>query len=115
MKLKRMVALSIFLVALMAISFGCATTQKEAAPVKAEASQDWMFHDIVDVKFVQQHVNIPLSPEVMLIDARPTRAKYNKGHIPMAVSIPDSQFDKMVDKLPKNKNTLLIYYCGGLK
>lgn len=115
MKLKRMVALSIFLAMVMAISIGCATPQKEVAPAKAEASQDWMFHDIVDVKFVQQHVKVPLSPAVMLIDARPTRTKYDKGHIPMAVSIPDSQFEKMVDKLPEDKNTLLIYYCEGLK
>jgi rhodanese-related sulfurtransferase len=52
---------------------------------------------------------------VMLIDARPKRSKYDKGHIPMAVSIPDSQFDKMVAKLPKDKNALLVYYCEGLK
>ena len=115
MKLKRMVALSIFLAMVMAISIGCATPQKEVALAKAEASQDWKFHDIVDVKFVQQHVKVPLSPAVMLIDARPTRTKYDKGHIPMAVSIPDSQFEKMVDKLPEDKNTLLIYYCEGLK
>jgi rhodanese-related sulfurtransferase len=50
---------------------------------------------------------------VMLIDARPKRAKYDKGHIPMAVSIPDSQFAKMTDKLPKDKTALLIFYCGG--
>jgi rhodanese-related sulfurtransferase len=52
---------------------------------------------------------------VMLIDARPYKPKYIKGHIPMAVSIPDSQFDKMTDRLPADKNSLLIYYCGGLK
>jgi rhodanese-related sulfurtransferase len=51
----------------------------------------------------------------MLIDARPYKPKYIKGHIPMAVSIPDSQFDKMTDRLPADKNSLLIFYCGGLK
>jgi rhodanese-related sulfurtransferase len=56
-----------------------------------------------------------MSENVMLIDARPYKPKYVKGHIPMAVSIPDSQFDKMTDKLPANKNSLLIFYCGGLK
>lgn len=115
MRLKRMVTLSIFLAIITAISFGCATTQKEAVPVKAEGAQDWMFHDIVDVEFVKQHVKIPMSQEVMLIDARPKRAKYDKGHIPMAVSIPDSKFDKMTDRLPKDKDTLLVFYCGGLK
>jgi rhodanese-related sulfurtransferase len=53
--------------------------------------------------------------DVMIIDARPKRAKYDKGHIPMAVSIPDTYFDKMTDQLPQDKNALLIFYCGGVK
>lgn len=76
---------------------------------------DWFFHDIVDVQFVKQHVNVPMPENVMIIDARPFKPKYVKGHIPMAVSIPNTKFDKMVDKLPKDKNALLIYYCGGTK
>ena len=115
MKLKNVGVLVICLALLMTISFGCATTQKAAAPAKAEVQADWKFHDIVDVNFVKEHVKIPMQEGVMLIDARPKRAKYDKGHIPMAVSIPDSQFDKMVAKLPKDKNALLIYYCQGLK
>jgi rhodanese-related sulfurtransferase len=115
MKLKRMLTLAIFLAVVMAIGFGCATAEKDMAPMKVETTPDWMFHDIVDLAFVQQHVKIPMFPQIMLIDARPKRAKYDKGHIPMAVSIPDSQFEKLVDKLPQDKNALLIYYCGGLK
>jgi rhodanese-related sulfurtransferase len=49
----------------------------------------------------------------MIIDSRPYQPKYVNGHIPAAVSIPDSQFDKMTDKLPQDKNTLLIFYCEG--
>ena len=97
------------LIFLMAALIGCATTQKTATPAFTP------FHDIVDMAFVQQHVSIPLSDDVMFIDARPYKPKYIKGHIPMAVSIPDSQFDKMTDKLPANKDALLIFYCGGLK
>ena len=52
---------------------------------------------------------------MMLVDSRPKRAKYDKGHIPAAVSIPDSQFDKMTAQLPADKNSLLVFYCGGLK
>ena len=115
MKLRNVGVLAICLALLMTISFGCATPQKVAAPTKAEAPAEWKFHDIVDVNFVKEHVKIPMQEGVMLIDARPKRAKYDKGHIPMAVSIPDSQFDKMVAKLPKDKNALLIYYCQGLK
>ena len=117
MKLKKIGVLAVFMALIMAMSFGCATTQKTAAPAsaKVEAQADWKFHDIVEVNFVKVHVKVPMQEGVMLIDARPKRTKYDKGHIPMAVSIPDSQFDKMVAKLPKDKNTLLIYYCEGLK
>lgn len=75
---------------------------------------EWFFHDIVDVKFVMEQVNVPMPENVMIIDARPKRAQYDKGHIPMAVSIPNTHFDKMTDKLPKDKNALLVFYCGGL-
>ena len=93
---------------------GCATstTQVSKAP---ESATDWVYHDIVDGAFVKQHITIPMAEDVMVIDARPFKPKYVKGHIPMAVSIPDSKFDQMVEKLPENKNALLIYYCGGTK
>ena len=113
MNLRKLIALTFCMALITGFVFGCATTQKKTAMTETQA--DWKFHDIVDVDFVKQYVKVPMDEDVMIIDARPKRAKYDKGHIPMAVSIPDSQFDKMVDKLPKDKNTLLIYYCGGLK
>jgi rhodanese-related sulfurtransferase len=84
-------------------------------PALAAETPEWFYKDIVDVEFVKQHVKVPMAEDVMIIDARPKRAKYDKGHIPMAISIPDSHFAKMTDKLPKNKDALLIFYCGGLK
>jgi rhodanese-related sulfurtransferase len=62
---------------------------------------------------VQQYAKVPQPEGTMLIDARPYKPKYANGHIPTAVSIPDSQFEKMTDKLPQDKNTLLIFYCEG--
>ena len=52
---------------------------------------------------------------MVLIDSRPKRKKYDKGHIPGALSIPDSQFAKLQDQLPADKSTPLVFYCGGLK
>jgi rhodanese-related sulfurtransferase len=52
---------------------------------------------------------------MVLIDSRPKRKKYDKGHIPTALSIPDSKFAKMQDQLPADKSTPLVFYCGGLK
>jgi rhodanese-related sulfurtransferase len=50
----------------------------------------------------------------MVIDSRPTARKYDLGHIPAAVNIPDSAFEKMAPTLlPADKATLLIFYCDG--
>lgn len=97
----------------LVLSFGCATPSMDKQSTKAETPVDWKFHSIVDVDFVMAHVTVPMPEDVAIIDARPKRAKYDKGHIPMAISIPDSQFDKMTAKLPADKNALLIFYCGG--
>lgn len=53
--------------------------------------------------------------DMVLVDSRPKRKKYDKGHIPTAISIPDMSFDKMVDQLPTDKEKLLVFYCGGYK
>jgi rhodanese-like protein len=76
-------------------------------------AQDWKFHAIVDVDFVKQYVKIPAPKGVMIVDSRPTKLRYDKGHIPNAVNIPDSQFDKFKHLLPADKSTLLIFYCQG--
>jgi len=75
----------------------------------------WYNKGLVDFDFVRQNVDIPLKKGVMIIDSRPAARQYDPGHIPGAVNIPDSQFDKQVDKLPADKATLLLFYCGGLE
>ena len=114
MQSTRKIALLMGFLALAAMMAGCSTTSPTTPQPAATQPADWQFHDIVDVAYVQQYVKAPMTADVMIIDARPKRAKYDKGHIPMAVSIPDSQFDKLKDQLPENKNTQLIFYCGGL-
>jgi len=58
---------------------------------------------------------LAIRTDVTIIDSRPTRKKYDKGHVPGAISIPNTFFDKQVDKLPMDKSQALIFYCGGLK
>ncbi|MFH0821495.1 MAG: rhodanese-like domain-containing protein, partial [Pseudomonadota bacterium] len=57
-----------------------------------------------------------LGPEkgnYVLIDSRPAEM-YHGGYIPTAKNMPFFAFDGLVDKvLPKNKDTLQIYYCAG--
>ena len=100
--------------ALLTGLIGCTATQSKTAVVPPPAAPEWQFHAIVDVQFIKDHVTIPMAENVMIIDARPYKPKYINGHIPGAVSIPDSQFEKQVNLLPADKETLLIYYCGGL-
>lgn len=113
MTINKTAAILISLALLATMGLGCAATPKSQPEVQLEAS--WQFHDIVDVDFVRQYVTVPRPEGVMLIDARPARPKYDKGHIPTAVSMPDSRFDKMTAELPEDKGTLLIFYCGGVK
>jgi len=100
---------------ILALGLGCAATDKTAKKeVKANAPEKaWHFHDIVNVQEVQKYAKIPQPENVLIIDSRPKRAKYDKGYIPTAINIPDTKFDKMVAKLPQKKDTLLIFYCQG--
>ncbi len=109
MKINRFSTLLFCIAFMVAVGFGCAHQKAEVADTS------WKYPEIVDVDFVAQYAKVPMDENVMIIDARPKRPKYDKGHIPMAVSIPDSQFNKMKDSLPADKDALLIYYCGGEK
>ena len=77
------------------------------------------YHTLVDIEFVKPLVfeaMLRTEPptDVMIIDSRPKQPRYDVGHIPTAVSLPDSQFDRMAaEVLPTDKNTKLIFYCGG--
>jgi len=90
---------------------GCAQTPQGA--------DDGLVHytHIVDYDFVKPHADLPRDEKkaAPLIDARPTARRYDIGHIPGAINIPESQFDKHVGMLPQDKNALVIFYCQGLK
>ena len=75
--------------------------------------QPGWYSQIIRYDEVSELAVLPARQDVMIVDSRPAARKYDKGHIPTAISIPHSQFDKMTDKLPKDKNALLIFYCGG--
>ena len=73
------------------------------------------YPQLVQADFVKNYAVVPKVDGVMIIDSRPAARKYDPGHIPTAVNIPDSKFDQMTDKLPKDKTTLLIFYCDGVE
>lgn len=60
---------------------------------------------------------VALGPEkgnFLLFDSRPA-PKCIEGQIPYTISLPFDKFDALKDKLlPKEKDKLLIFYCGGV-
>jgi len=97
------------------------TATPAAAPASAAAvayspanpGPGWYKH-LVNLDFVKKQAAIPKIDGVMLIDSRPTARKYDIGHIPTAVNIPDTSFDKLAPTmLPKDKAMLLVFYCEG--
>jgi len=105
--LKRITAVVALLAFALVAMAGAALAQEQANFEK--------YPNIVGYDFVAKYAKMPKPKGVMIIDSRPYKPKYVEGYIPTAVSIPASQFDKMTDQLPQDKNTLLIFYCGGLK
>lgn len=86
---------------------GIATAQ--TAPAKAG-----YYGKQVDLATVKQYAVLPKRADVTIVDARPAARKYDIGHIPTAINIPDSQFDQLAGKLlPQDKSQLVIFYCDG--
>lgn len=82
--------------------------------VFADGFPGWMkaagSYAAVAVEYVAQQLR---TNTAVIIDSRPKKPKYDKGHIPTAMSLPDSQFDALKGKLPRDPDTVLIFYCGG--
>ncbi|MBW2506015.1 MAG: rhodanese-like domain-containing protein [Deltaproteobacteria bacterium] len=55
----------------------------------------------------------PEQGKYTLVDARPTGA-FLTGHIPTAISLPFDSFEENCSTvLPNNKDSLIVFYCGG--
>ena len=82
--------------------------------VYAAGMPDWIANGGA-VSITTQQVQAIMGGEeaFVLVDSRPKGAKYDKGHIPGAISLPDTQWDALAGILPADKNTTLVFYCGG--
>ncbi len=105
--MKRLIgSVVLFAIALMPFDSGAAT---------AEADAFKKYTNIIDYDAFAAYAVIPARPDVTIVDSRPARKKYDKGHVPGAVNIPNTFFDKLTDRLPQDKSQALIFYCGGVK
>jgi len=80
----------------------------EKPPVKI--SDDMLLKTADVEKLVTQG---PEKANYSLFDSRPL-PRFQEGFIPTAVNLPFPAFDKLAEKLlPKDKNSLIIFYCAG--
>lgn len=106
----------VFVITLLLITTSARTQAAEIGCCSnAPVPQPGWYPNITQFDEVSKYGTIPRPKDVTIIDARPGARKYDKGHIPGAINIPLRQFDKMIDKMPKAKDNLIIYHCGGLK
>jgi len=51
--------------------------------------------------------------DIVIVDSRPAK-RYAQSHLPGAMSIPVEEMkEKAAEMLPKEKDRLLVFYCGG--
>ncbi|MBZ0154799.1 MAG: rhodanese-like domain-containing protein [Alphaproteobacteria bacterium] len=96
---------------------GVAITQKEGAlyaasvtlkpPAKIPESQLIKVDEVAKLAALE-----PERGNFVLVDSRPA-ARYVEGHIPGAINLYDAEFDKLKDRLPKEKDKLVVFYCAG--
>jgi rhodanese-related sulfurtransferase len=115
MQAKRLTLFVAVIASLAAVPMAYPVTAFAADAAAIQPKDGWYTKALVDYDFMRQNVSIPPKKGVVIIDSRPAARQYDPGHIPGAINIPDSQFDKLVDKLPADKATLLLFYCGGLE
>ena len=62
---------------------------------------------------VKQFESIMKSDKKLVIIDNRTEMEYSSGHIPGASNIPQQNFPMITSFLPADKDTPLVFYCGG--
>lgn len=106
----------------IALFAGCAQTslQESSAENKIAAGGVGVgkytpYPKIVDYTYVKPHATPPIdrSRNAIVIDARPTKQRYDPGHLPGAINLVEALFDKHKDRLPTDRTKEIIFYCQG--
>ncbi len=113
--MKVRISLFAILLAALATAAPLPVATASAADAPAMKAKEGWYPNLVDEAFVKKYAVLPKPEGMLLIDSRPTARKFDPGHIPTAVNIPDTSFEKMTDLLPAKKDTLLIFYCEGVE
>jgi len=86
---------------------------KVAQVVSVKPPVSLAMHETISLTEVEKLVAMgPEKGKYFLVDCRPA-PRFQEGNIPTAVNLPFPAFDKLVDRLPKDKGALIVYYCSG--
>ena len=86
--------------------------QKWATEIRFKGPVKVAKEDLVDYAYVHKLV-AQGSGNFLLIDSRPL-PRFQQGTIPGSVNIPYPNWDKVVSRLPADKNTQLVFFCQGV-
>lgn len=67
---------------------------------------------VTEVKTAELKTIMDKGEKFTLIDSRPAK-RFATSNLPGAINIPSDEFEKQANKLPENKDELLVFYCGG--
>jgi rhodanese-related sulfurtransferase len=94
------------------VSFVEKDGQKWATEIRFKGPVKVAKEDLVDYAFVRKLVDQG-SGNFALIDSRPL-PRFQQGTIPSAINVPYPAWDKVVGRLPADKNALLAFFCQGV-
>lgn len=86
--------------------------QKWATEIRLKGPVKVAKEDLVDYAYVRKLVDQGTG-SFMLIDSRPL-PRFQQGTIPGAINVPYPSWDKVVSRLPADKNTQLVFFCQGV-
>ncbi len=86
--------------------------QKLATEIRFKGPVKVAKEDLVDYAFVHKLVEQGTG-KFVLIDSRPL-PRFQQGTIPGAINVPYPSWDKVVNRLPADKDTLLVFFCQGV-
>ena len=94
------------------VSFVEKDGQKWATEIRFKGPVKVAKEDLVDYAFVKKLVDQGAG-NFALVDSRPL-PRFQQGSIPGAISVPYPAWDKVVNRLPADKNALLVFFCQGV-
>lgn len=106
----------------IAVIGGCAQGPQQPGSTEAKVAAGGVgvgnytpYTRIVDFAYVKPHATPPIdrAKNAVVIDSRPTKPRYDPGHLPGALNIVEPLFDKQANRLPADKAKEIIFYCQG--